>query len=128
MQIAQVCFLLDRSDEIGNKRYSYFTDLEDLDWQDTVVVETRYGIKTAVFMNYVDTDSVAAEKASAWIIQKVDLEGLDEKKAKQKRLQEIKTKLLERKAKIEERQIFELMAQSDSQMANLLKEYDQLLG
>ncbi len=128
MQIAQVCFLLDRSNEIGDKRYSYFTDLEDLDWQDTVVVETRYGIKTAVFMNYVDTDSVAAEKASAWIIQKVDLVGLDEKKAKQKRLQEIKTKLLERKAKIEERQIFELMAQSDSQMADLLKEYDQLLG
>lgn len=128
MKIAQVCFLLDRSNEIGDKRYSYFTDLEDLDWQDTVVVEIRYGIKTAVFMNYVDTDSVAAEKASAWIIQKVDLEGLDEKKVKQKRLQEIKTKLLERKSKIEERQIFELMAQSDSQMANLLKEYDQLLG
>lgn len=128
MKIAQVCFLLDRSNETGDKKYSYFTDLEDLDWQDTVVVETRYGIKTAVFMNYVDTDSVAAEKASAWIIQKVDLEGLEEKKVKQKRLQEIKTKLIERKAKIEERQIFELMAQSDSQMANLLKEYDQLLG
>lgn len=128
MKVAQVCFLLDRSNEVGDKRYSYFTDIEDLDWQDTVVVETRYGVKTAVFMTYIDVDSVAAEKASAWIVQKVDLQGLEEKKAKQKRIQEIKSKLLERKAKIQERQIFELMAQSDNKMADLLKEYDTLLG
>lgn len=128
MKIAQVCFPVDRSNGVGVKRYSYFTDIEDLDWQDVVVVETRYGIRTAVFMNYTEADSIAAEKASAWIVQKVDLAGIEDKKAKQKRLQEIKDKLFERKSKLEERQIFEFMAKSDTQMSDLLKEYDELLG
>lgn len=127
MKIAQVCFLLDRSNEVGDTRYSYFTDIEDLDWEDVVVVETRYGIKTAIFMNYIESDSLAAKKARAWIIQKVDMSELEVKKAKLKKLQEIKNKLMERKAKIEERQIFELMAKTDSAMASLLKEYDELM-
>ncbi|MBZ9690863.1 hypothetical protein [Clostridium sp. M14] len=116
MKIAQVCFPVEMSNEIGNKKYSYFTDIDDLDWQDTVVVETRYGTRVAVFMNYLDESSKYAEKASAWIIQKVDLNGVETKKAKQRQIKDIKAKLLERKSKIEERQIFEIMAQSDPAM------------
>ncbi|NFA43997.1 hypothetical protein EXM65_15835 [Clostridium botulinum] len=128
MKIAQVCFPVEMSNKVGNKKYSYFTDMEDLDWQDTVVVETRYGIRVAVFMNYLGESSKDSEKASAWIIQKVDLNRLEAKKAKQKQIRDIKAKLLERKSKIEERQIFEIMAKSDPTLASLLKEYDELLG
>ncbi|MFA6941449.1 MAG: hypothetical protein WCQ54_10825, partial [Clostridiaceae bacterium] len=80
MKIAQVCFPLERSKEMGDKKYSYFTDIEDLDWEDVVVVETRYGLKTAVFMNYLEDNEPAAEKASAWIVQKVDTSELESKK------------------------------------------------
>ncbi len=128
MKIAQVCFPVEMSNKVGNKKYSYFTDMEDLDWQDIVVVETRYGTRVAVFMNYLGESSKDSEKASAWIIQKVDLNRLEAKKAKQKQIRDIKAKLLERKSKIEERQIFEIMAKSDPTLASLLKEYDELLG
>ncbi|SHI90992.1 hypothetical protein SAMN05444401_1756 [Clostridium amylolyticum] len=127
MQIAQVCFLKDFSTEVEDKRYSYFTDIEDLDWEDIVVVETRYGVKTAIFMNYIESNEPAAKKASAWIIQRVDISELENKKAKLRKLQDIKSKLLARKAKVEERQIFEIMAKADPIMADLLKEYDSLL-
>lgn len=127
MKIAQVCFPVDMSREVGNKKYCYFTDMENLDWQDEVAVETRWGTRIAVFMNYVDEKSSEAEKASAWIIQKVDSDALQEKKEKLKKIKEVKSKLLERKAKIEERQIFEIMAQQDPKMKALLSEYDELL-
>ncbi len=127
MKIAQVCFLMDHSTEIGDKRYSYFTDIEDLDWEDVVVVETRYGIKTAIFMNYIESDNPAANKANAWIIEKVDTSELENKKARMRKLQDVKNKLMERKAKLEERRIFEIMAQTDSVMDDLLKEYDKLI-
>ncbi|MCW6085150.1 MULTISPECIES: hypothetical protein [Clostridium] len=127
MKIAQVCFLVERSTEIGDKRYSYFTDIEDLDWEDIVIVETRYGIKTAIFMNYIESDNPAADKANAWIIEKVDTSKLENKKARMRKLQDVKNKLMERKAKLEERRIFEIMAQTDSVMADLLNEYDKLM-
>ncbi|EPY2302358.1 Uncharacterised protein [Clostridium sporogenes] len=127
MKIAQVCFLVERSTEIGDKRYSYFTDIEDLDWEDIVIVETRYGIKTAIFMNYIESDNPAADKANAWIIEKVDTSELENKKARMRKLQDVKNKLMERKAKLEERRIFEIMAQTDSVMADLLNEYDKLM-
>ena len=126
MKVAQVCFPIEMSKEVGTKKYSYFTDMENLDWQDEVVVETRWGTRIAVFMNYIDENSDDAEKASAWIIQKVDVSSLQEKKDKLKKLKEVKAKLLERKAKIEERQIFEIMAKQDPKMAELLSEYDEL--
>lgn len=126
MKKAQVCFPIERSKEIGDNRYSYFTDIDDLDWQDIVVVETRYGLKTAVFMNYIEDNEPAAEKASAWIVQKVDTSDLENKKLKLIQLQDLKKKLLARKARLEERQIFEIMAKADPEMADLLKEYDQL--
>lgn len=128
IRIVQVCFPIEMSNEVGNKKYSYFTDIDDLDWQDTVVVETRYGTRVAIFMNYLEETSEYAEKASAWIIQKVDFNGVEAKKTKQRQIKDIKAKLLERKSKIEERYIFEIMAQSDPAMASLLKEYDELLG
>jgi len=127
MKIASVVFPMEMSKELGDKRYSYLTDIEDLDWEDTLVVETRYGMRVAVFMNYLEENSAAAKKASAWIVQKVDSSQVELSKVKHKKLQDVKNKLRVRKENLEEINLFKLMAKEDEEMRNLLSEYDAIM-
>ena len=127
MKIVQVCFAIDKSTQVGTKKYSYFTDLDNLTEGQEVVVETRYGTKVAVFMNYVDINTGAGSKATSWIVQKVNFSKMYENKTKELRLQEIRKIFIEKKAMFEERHIFALIADSDDNMFALLQEYDTLV-
>ena len=128
MKICRVSFGLDCSTQVGAKKYSYFTDIKDLKEGEEVVVETRYGTQIAVFMGYVEPNTVAADKATSWIIQKVDFSKVYERKIKLDRLQEIRKIFMEKKAVFEERHMFEIIANTNDDMYALLKEYDKLIG
>ncbi|MDP4174176.1 MAG: hypothetical protein Q8933_09430 [Bacteroidota bacterium] len=58
--------------------YSYFTDIEDLQEGDVVVVPTNSSYSIGFFSRYA-TLKQHAKNASKWIVQKVDIEAYEEK-------------------------------------------------
>ena len=109
------------------KQYCYLTDITDLKKGEYVAVETQYGINVAIFEKYSNTQN-DRDLATAWIIQKIDVASLVNKKEKLVALNAIKDKLDSRKKEIEERKIYEMMAKDDPDMAELLKKYDDIVN
>ena len=81
MKIVQVQFQDFKSKELAPKKYSYRTGIETLKKGNEVVVETQWGLKVAVFQNYVpDSDEDNRRKATAWIVQKISTEEVEQLK------------------------------------------------
>lgn len=63
-----------RQTERVGKAYAYFTDIEGIEADDMVVVETPEGLKIVRVVKVVtDAASVLASAASKWIVSKVDI-------------------------------------------------------
>ncbi len=58
--------------------YSYFTDIEDLNEGDVVVVPTNNSYSIGYFSRY-STNKQHIKNATKWIIQKVDVEAYETK-------------------------------------------------
>ncbi|MBB6622064.1 hypothetical protein H7E67_01345 [Clostridium gasigenes] len=82
MKIAQVQFQASCTTELALKKYSYRTGIETLKKGNEVVVETKWGLKVAVFQNYVpENDEDNRLKATAWIVQKINTDEVEQLKA-----------------------------------------------
>lgn len=58
--------------------YSYFTDIEDLNESDVVVVPTNNSYSIGYFSRY-STNKQHIKNATKWIVQKVDIEAYENK-------------------------------------------------
>lgn len=58
--------------------YSYFTDIEDLNESDVVVVPTNNSYSIGYFSRY-STNKQHIKNATKWIVQKVDVEAYETK-------------------------------------------------
>lgn len=58
--------------------YSYFTDIEDLNGGDVVVVPTNNSYSIGYFSRY-STNKQHIKNATKWIVQKVDIEAYENK-------------------------------------------------
>ncbi len=103
------------------KEYDFFTDL-DLHSGDLVVVDTQYGYATAE----VSVVGVNSKVATKWVVCKVDLEGHNQRMEQQKKLASVKAKMESRRKKLEQIEVYYLLAEKDEEMAELLDEYNAL--
>lgn len=108
-----------------SKDYNFLTDIDDLKVGDIVVADTKMGL-TLGKVTLVQ-DSGININATAWIITKVDVEALKERKEKAIKLQRLQESMVERKKVIEQRNTFQALAENDEEMAKLLAEYDSMV-
>lgn len=108
----------------ASKRYYFITDLETLVEGDKVVADTVNGLVIGTFKGYVTEGT----KPTKWIIGKIDLDKHEERKAKEKHLKDLKKKMDARRKKVEELEIYEILAGKDSDMAAMLAEYKAIKG
>lgn len=106
-----------------DKEYVFRTDL-DLVNGDTVVCDTANGFAVAVVLgNYGDW-----KKATKWIVQKVDLTAHEERVAKADLLKELKKDIEKRAKEVNEFVLYEMLAKSDTKLAEMLTKYNELKG
>lgn len=105
----------------GYKKYDFLNDI-DLSVGDDVVVDTAQGIQLAVVVGFKDISNTA----SKWVIQKVDLKNHTVRLEKEKKKKEIMTKLEVRRKAAQELEVYQILAQSDPEMATLLTELKEL--
>lgn len=110
----------------ASKDYVFKCDI-DVQEGDLVVCETARGYGVGKVVGEEVRES-RRKIASAWIVSKIDLTAHKARLEKEKRMAEIKSKMLERKKSLDEDAMFRLLAKDDTAMADLLKEYDELKG
>lgn len=108
-----------------SKDYNFLTDMDDLKVGDIVVADTKMGLTLGKVT--LIQDSGININATAWIITKVDVEALKERKEKAIKLQRLQESMVERKKVIEQRNTFQALAENDEEMAKLLAEYDSMV-
>ena len=122
-QFKAVSVVFQNDDHIyGSKEYDYLTFLDDLQLGDLVVVETRYGYKVAKISDIKEY----SEYAKSFVIDKIDLAQFNETKKRLAREAEIRRSI---EAQLEEEQrlqIYREAAQSNANIADLLKELESL--
>lgn len=106
-----------------SKQYQFVTDIQDLKIGDVVVVHTDNGYKTAFFIKYDETSVFENPK---WMVQKVDTDSHKVKLERERKAKFIKKKMQERRAKLEEIQVYKILAKEDEDMKQLLQEYNEI--
>jgi hypothetical protein len=119
MKVVGVVFTTGTSSTV----YSFSTDIDNLGIGDYVVVDTANGIALAKIATF----EPAYDKITKMVICKVDLTAHNARLAKAKGLETIKKKMDDRRKKLEEVEIYELLATKDSTMKDLLDDYNNLL-
>jgi len=105
-----------------SKHYHFITDL-DLQEGDTVVCDTAVGITVAAVIRIEEEVSSLATK---WIIDKVDIDTHKRRMELEAKKKDIKAKMEKRRKKLEDIAVFAILAKEDSDMAELLKEYQEI--
>lgn len=104
------------------KTYSY-TAYEKYEKDDYVVVNTTYGeLAIAQVCAVVPTNLDYGRE----VICKVDFTEFNKRKEKKKRKEELREKMQLKIKELEDFELFELLAQKDSGMAELLREFKEL--
>lgn len=101
------------------RSYEYLTLVEDLEKGDLVVVETRYGYKVASFESYI----TSSDKASSYIIQKIDVEKVEEEKERKKEKQELLEAIERRAAEVKRIKELQALGEMDDELKKLVDEY-----
>lgn len=109
---------------LGNyteKFYSFFTDIDDLAVGDYVVCDTVNGPALGTVMK-VDVTN----KATKWVIDKVSMDAHLERLKREEKKRVLKAKLYEMKKDLEEIAIFEMLAEKNPEVKNMLDELKSL--
>lgn len=105
------------------KNYQFVTDIDDLVPGCLVVVHTQHGYKVARFVKY---DEVALFKNPKWIVQRIDVESHRVNLEREQKVREIKEKMEQRRQKLEEIQIYKILAKEDPEMESLMNEFSTI--
>lgn len=105
------------------KEYAYFAAIsDDIQIGDHVVVFARKMFKCAQVTKVRGLTKAQQEKATKWIVQKVDLKTYKINMKREEVAQEIRNTLREEKERMEEILIYEKLAKDNPKMAQLLTE------
>ncbi|MBZ9622947.1 hypothetical protein G9F71_008775 [Clostridium sp. FP2] len=105
-----------------SKQYHFMTDL-DLETGDMVVCDTAVGVTVAIVTRLEEEVSSLATK---WIIGKVDMAAHTKRMELEAKKKDIKAKMEKRRKKLEDIAVFSILAKEDPDMAELLKEYQEI--
>ncbi|HDR3499677.1 TPA: hypothetical protein QCN48_005142 [Bacillus toyonensis] len=105
-----------------SKKYVFKNDIEGLAVGDKVVVETANGFSVATINNFLETSKIGTK----FVVQKIDVEAHNTRLEKEKKLATVKAKMEERRKKLQEIEIYKILAKEDSEMATLLAEMEKL--
>ena len=114
-------------EERGNhtKNYQFLTDIQNLIEEDVVVVDTANGLQIGYVIGY-DEVSKFDDNNIKWVVQRVDLENHKINLERQEKLRALKQKMESRRKKLEEIQIYEILAKEDPDMRDLLDEFNKM--
>jgi hypothetical protein len=110
----------------GTKKYSFFTDDEDIKIGDIYCADCERGLQ---FVTIVAVDGLTKsqiERADAWLISRVDIESHQFRLRKEAKAQEIRNMLDEGVRQMERISIYETMAKRNPAMGRLMRELHEL--
>ncbi|WP_324658944.1 hypothetical protein [Bacillus cereus] len=105
-----------------SKKYVFKNDITDLVIGDKVVVETANGLSVATISGFLETSKIGTK----FVVQKIDMVAHNNRLEKEKKLATVKAKMEERRKKLQEIEIYKILAKEDSEMAKLLAEMNEL--
>lgn len=117
----------------STKQYLYVTDIENLDLGDVLVVPAKDSYALAEFVSYSDSPATHLKEIEDKgyevrpVVQKVDFTNYEALKAIEYRRQKLKKKLEIEKKKVEELQVYKLLAELNPSLKELVEEYISLL-
>ena len=117
----------------GSKVYTsqpyYYKTFFDVEVGDLVIVDTSTnGVQIAMVDDANVTDPVGQSKATKYLVQRVDREEYDKRVEHELKLTEVKLKMSMKLKEFQELAIYELAADMNPEIAELLKEYKELLA
>lgn len=102
--------------------YDFFTDLDYLVEKDKLVVDTRNGLAIATFVEYVEE----SDKASAWVVQKINMKRHTKRIKKYRKYNEIKSAIINRVENLGDYETYKILAKGDPIIKGLVEELDRL--
>ena len=112
-----------------NVEYEYASFEPDLAVGDTVVVSSaHHGLGLAKVSALVDRDKAATQKFEREIVCKVDMEPYNIRREKRIKAMDLNNRMNQRVQELNKLAIFEMMAEKDESLRDMLNEYKELIG
>ena len=111
--------------ESYTKNYQFLTDIQNLIEEDVVVVDTANGLQIGYVIGYDEVSKFDGNNVK-WVVQRVDLENHKINLERQEKLKVLKHKMENRRKKLEEIQIYEILSREDPDMKDLLDEFNKM--
>ena len=111
--------------ESYTKNYQFLTDIQNLIEEDVVVVDTANGLQIGYVIGYDEVSKFDGNNVK-WVVQRVDLENHKINLERQEKLRILKQKMENRRKKLEEIQIYEILSKEDPDMKDLLDEFNKM--
>lgn len=124
-KVAKVKFL---SGTNTNTEYEYAM-FDDCQIGDTVVVMSAHnGLGIAKISAIIDKDKASTKKFEREIVAKVDMEPWETRKKNRAKMQELNNRMEKRVQELNKLAVFEMMAEKDESLKDMLAEYKALIG
>ncbi|EAD4381145.1 hypothetical protein V8K88_000057 [Listeria monocytogenes] len=124
MEIIKVKFVNSFHQEPGSEKlYSYRTFLKDLSVGDLVAVETANGYTVAEVVRFVTS---SAYGTLSYAFQKIDVNGLNNEKARQKEIEEVRFRIDLQVQKTSEKARWKELAKADPELKALIETLESL--
>ena len=129
-RVISVKFASDGGNSFNSKSYSYYTDDDTIQIGDYVVVavDSMHNLIPKV-TQVAETHGLSKndrDKACKWIVGKIDLLEYKEKQAIEKKINEVRAQLRQRREEMEDMIIFRELSKSDPKTKELLNTLDVL--
>ena len=111
--------------ESYTKNYQFLTDIQNLIEEDVVVVDTANGLQIGYVIGYDEVSKFDGNNVK-WVVQRIDLENHKINLERQEKLKVLKQKMENRRKKLEEIQIYEILSKEDPDMKDLLDEFNKM--
>lgn len=123
-KVAKVKFL---SGTNTNTEYEYAM-FDDYQIGTTVVVQSaHHGLGVAKIMDVIDKEKAVTKKFEREIVAAIDMTAYEQRKKDRARLKELDSKMKRKAEEINKLAVFEMLAEKDEELKNMLEEYKNLL-
>ncbi len=114
---------------VKNEKEYTFRTYDEVEIGDKVVVNTRHGLAVATIQGFPE-ESVAVARSKfqslAEVVCRVDMTAFNERKEKAEKASAIKAEMDCKVKQMQEDAVYEMFAEKDPQLAELLKQYKEL--
>lgn len=102
---------------------------DDYNVEDTVVVSSaNHGLGIAKIHEIIDKDDATTKKFEREVVAKVDLNPWNIRVQNRKKMHELNSKMEKRAAELNKLAVFEMLAEKDPSLQEMLNEYKELIG